>query len=1492
MESSQTRGPAGLAQPRHRSWRTAARLVVLVALVGVLAALLAPTLLPSSVVRHGVAKALAARLGRPVTVEWARFSWQRGLDARGIRVAAGGAAAPGALLAKADRLVVRFHPLDAPAAAIGADVPIETVRLEGLEVWLAVDQADAWRAQGAGSGRPLEARTIQVIEGTFHVENRRLGRSVDLTHVGATVGQLATTGRGYVNLTAGLPGRPQGRLVVTASLSSLDFTQPERLSGSLKAEWDGVDWPGTLAAVVAEPCFVNCVGLTSGRLSATFGRGQWNVEGAIEANGLALGSPGGAGGAPAKTEGGPPVAPGAAAAEAEPPCAVAFDRAVLGFQMRRADPQKPIDLNLVRFSARGVNLQLSGTLQPDGPKGPEAALHMTGALDWAPLAESVALLRRVTERFEELGGGADLGVDITHGPEGIQVVGGADLAGTKANWPDVLRKEAGRPLRVDVDAKVSTDPAVPSVARVELAGEAGRLRADCRIPHAPAADDPAAKPAPTTVNLRAAVKDLESARSLYPVLNRLLGPIRTAGPLEVALDLTGQPPAAAADPVVWAFQVHADLTQAALSFGGASGKPVRAPFVVDGGGTVAPAASEVNLERLQVRLDQATLQWAGTGRVRWPDDARKALGGRFEGALDVRRIEAAGAVLAPDRFPADAPPLAGSAKLTVRADLADDRLTGTLGADLTQAAVRIPRYFDKPAGPPAVATWEGAWQMGDVHRLDGILRVTLPGGRLLVKGQSEVRLQASPEGQAPPPVLAAGEASALGPGGRRLTVGLAPEDSLQVHAEVADLERAIALSPLLVERLKGYRASGAAEGTLVLTMHPKTVRVGGSLDLTAASLDLAGAFVKPPDMPLRITLALDLLPPEDQDTVRLQLDNLEARLGESVARVAGRADLVPPASVAGVGSVAQALAMLSEAQLSVDARLDHGPPLRQAMPWLEPFYARCAVEGTTRLAVGFSGTAIRGNVHVDLDATACRFLEPGSLAKPAGTPATVTLDARYGDVPGELVLDRLEMKLADAEARASGRLLFDDPRLPTLVPPTAWSLHAEGRVPDVGRLASLFPAQVAAFKPAGGLAFDVRAAADPFGAGIEGLDLVATQARFEWLGRPVSLDGRLSYDGNRLATEGMHFVVGKSDVTLVAYVTDPYEAPTGSVLVRGKTLALEEVLDLLTQTHARLAPEAAAPKGSGAEAPALPPAAVRRLRGLLARAQVSVDIDLDRVTLTVPQWQTTYDLAGFGAEGRQSGNRFVVPRFRCALDEGEVTGQIVLDFRPAVPVLSFAFSAEDLRMSDNLRPFVDRTFPGMQVFGTVSTWQTLTQELAEGAIGVGHGETVLVDGLMVGPAAPDYVTALFPGLALSEYRFNKMSNVYRNLKNGDVENRMIFDGRAYDVYIFGTTHPEGRDVSRTDYTLGVDLSVSLGSKVWSRELDQGKIPLLTYTGRIVGNQYAEQNVSYVLPHQLAWDVFVRRNLVIQLIKSLGRKPPDLERPPVGPDETHAPGAAP
>ncbi|MBL7140380.1 MAG: hypothetical protein ISS74_05660, partial [Planctomycetes bacterium] len=71
----------------------------------------------------------------------------------------------------------------------------------------------------------------------------------------------------------------------------------------------------------------------------------------------------------------------------------------------------------------------------------------------------------------------------------------------------------------------------------------------------------------------------------------------------------------------------------------------------------------------------------------------------------------------------------------------------------------------------------------------------------------------------------------------------------------------------------------------------------------------------------------------------------------------------------------------------------------------------------------------------------------------------------------------------------------------------------------------------------------------------------------------------------------------------------------------------------------------------------------------------------------------------------------------------------------------------------------------------------------------------------------------------------------------------------------------------------------------SRTLDQGKLPLMHYNGRLVGSKFAEQQISYVLPHEFAYDVFLRRNLLLQLIRSLGEKEPEITRPLVVPDET-------
>jgi len=514
------------------------------------------------------------------------------------------------------------------------------------------------------------------------------------------------------------------------------------------------------------------------------------------------------------------------------------------------------------------------------------------------------------------------------------------------------------------------------------------------------------------------------------------------------------------------------------------------------------------------------------------------------------------------------------------------------------------------------------------------------------------------------------------------------------------------------------------------------------------------------------------------------------------------------------------------------------------------------------------------------------------VIKEAAVPASVALAMQYGEVPGEMVVEDLKVHLAEATASAQGRLLFADPRLLVPAAPTAWTLHVQGQVPDAAILASLLPSHLADLEPTGTVTVDLRAAADTKGAEVESCRLDFNAARFQWLGRTVRVDGPVAYDADRLQTEGLNVRVGGSDVEVVAYVSRPNDDPTGSLIVRGSVLDLVEVQEMIRQTSEAVAagrPAGAGDAGAVRDVPGTGPdfgsgRLADRLRSLLARAYLSAEVRLEHVRLSHPQWGTEYDLSDLSAEGRLADRRLVLPRFQCRLNQGTATGQMRLDFRQAVPVLDLTYEARDLQMADNLKPFIDTTFPGMQVFGSVTMRETMTQPLAEGAHQVGRGETVLVDGLLEGPGAPDYIAAVLPGLKLTRYEFNRMTNVFERKADGSTDNRMIFDGKAYDVFIFGVTEPDGR----TRYTLGVDLSVSLGSDVLSRTLDQGKLPLMHYNGRIVGSKFAEQEISYVLPHEFAYDVFLRRNVLLQLIRSLGEKEPEIKRPLVVPDGADRP----
>jgi len=1527
--------PARRASPRRsralpgrsrdrRPWRTI--LLVAGALVALLAAgvILLPMLLPASAICRQVEAALSERLGgRPVTVESAGFRWGEGLRVTGLAVGRRpGEPGPDALFARADRLLVRFSPLDAARAAAGGDVPLETLRVEGLEIWLVLERDGRWNTSDlADPGAPgLRARSIQVTDGTIHVENRALGRSVTLAGVRGSIGELATTGQGYVTMAAQVPapdGSDAGRLSVTASTNTADFSRSDALAGSLKVEWQDVVWSEALGMALADPRLRGLMSRTTGRLSASFGGGAWQVEGAVEGNDLAL--------APLGVE-------------------ATVPHAILGFQVRRAaaDPLRrearaPLKVDLVKFSAPGVNLHLeAGTLRVDGSALREVDLKARTMLTWGPLARSLAPLGRWAERFERLDGNADLVLALKSTAEGLRLAGSLDLKDTRAVRPGVVCKQMDRVLVLEWEADGRSDLRGWSVRRVMVESEAGRLTAAGRLPLPDWGAEGGWQVGGATFEAEARVTDAGALVALAPVVRRALGNIEMTGPLEAHVALApesrhaGTAPARPVESPVATCRAafRLDLTKTEMRGPGLT-KPAGMEARLDGSALVAGDGRWVDLQKVSVHLDKASLDWVGTAEFRPAGEGEGLVVGRLSGRLGVEAVEAAGAVLLPGRFRPEAPPIRGKAALAVQADLAGGAVEGTIEADLAGIAINAGQYFLKPAGRPAGATLTGKWTPGPPvatgdstgravgtvpvaagdstwragpSRLEGEAVLRLPGTVVRLTGQSQLRVAAAeplPAGRLGRLDVASGPAA---PPARSLVVEAGPVARLDVSADFDDLARAMELVPALNRRFAG-RLAGGGHATLRLITVPKNLNLKAGADLTEASVDLKGVLAKPRQMPLEVWLSADVVPGQDAAGAAVFLCETEAegRLGESATRATGRLEFLAPPALGALESVGQTEALLRSAAVQVAATWEHDAALREAVPFLAPLYDWCNLEGAIALAATISGTPARGTVHVDASATDCRILQSrrAGIVKPAGVPATVSLDVRYGQVPGEILLDTLAVRLADGKIDAAGRVLFDPgarfdhihrpeqvegPGLWAFPMPTAWSLRVKGGVPDVRSLASLFPARVAALKATGGMTLDVEASADAFGFSLERCEVAFRQTGLDWLGKRLLLDGPISYDGRRLATDGLRLAAGRSDVTLVAYVSDPGRAPRGSLFIRGKTVALEEVQALVEETSRRLASWAAPPGQAEAAVRTrmddLSARLARRLRGLLGRADVSGDIALGEVTLAVADLGASYTLVGFEAECALSRRRFDVPRFACTLNDGTVSGKLAIDFAAEPPVLSVAYAAQELKMGDNLKPFIDRTFPGLEVHGLFTHTEAMTQELAKGSAPVGRGETVLTDGLLRGPAAPDYITNLLPGLRLTTYHFKRMSNVFEHMPNGDTENRMIFDGQQYDIFMFGVTHADGT----IKYTLGVDLSVSLGSKVWSRTLDQGKIPLMHYTGRIVGTQYVPPGpeISYVLPHELAYDLFIRRNLLFQLLAHLGEKPPDLGNPPPPP----------
>ncbi|MEA3368023.1 MAG: hypothetical protein U9R68_07920, partial [Planctomycetota bacterium] len=654
-----------------------------------------------------------------------------------------------------------------------------------------------------------------------HFENRRTGRRLDFENVHASLGELASTQSGYVALSADLcraaggaeapgstrrltapartreassplreqrgtpqgqraPGAlsPYGHVVVTANLDRLHVGPDEMPVGSMKAEWSHLPWPRLWAAVAPDSPLAGALRETSGRMSATVGRETWSAEGAVQAGRLAW---------PAGRD--------------RPPTAL-LPEAILGFRLHRTSASAPVVLDLVKFSAPGLDLKMTGTVAPARPATGEDAgadpgrpwpipaldLDADGAVTWGPLCQSAAPLRPLLETFDRLGGTARLHLHVTTSGEGLRLKASADLSDTVMVAEGRFEKGEHDPLRLRLEGtcdrrfRTISDGLLDVVtggARLRLKGTApldGLIEA-VRGTGPDGADEPArlSHLAGAQATATAEVQDTESVVALVPALGKRLGPLEARGPCRIELAVqplraadgagareeaaAGQPAGAdrrGTPPPAWTAVVHADFTDTALDLRvpGGSKKPAGTLARFDADAVFWPAIRRSDVRRLAVQLGEGSIAWDGSARIDWPRKEGERPVGRFEGTLTLDRMAKAGSILAPERF-GHAPSVAGGAVFDVAADLAEGRLRTHMEAGLGRMDLRLGRYLVKPAGRPASLALTSLWHTGRWNHVEGDADLDLPGVHLSALGQATLVAQwqdypAAPGGEAGP----------------------------------------------------------------------------------------------------------------------------------------------------------------------------------------------------------------------------------------------------------------------------------------------------------------------------------------------------------------------------------------------------------------------------------------------------------------------------------------------------------------------------------------------------------------------------------------------------------------------------------------------------------------------------------------------------------------------------------------------------------------------
>jgi hypothetical protein len=707
-----------------------------------------------------------------------------------------------------------------------------------------------------------------------------------------------------------------------------------------------------------------------------------------------------------------------------------------------------------------------------------------------------------------------------------------------------------------------------------------------------------------------------------------------------------------------------------------------------------------------------------------------------------------------------------------------------------------------------------------------------------------------------------------------------PQAAVSIRADIRDARWLARSFPLAAGALGAGRLTGSMGLEARADWSPGTLK--GQVSCNADALgyesnDRSGRR-KSSGTPLQIRV-IGKLSTSDDTHMSASLDEMTVLFGESYARITGQADLA--ARMPKVVSSESWPEVIRRCLLTFGGRLTADKALMDIAPELRRRVKELALGGYAELAasLGASDKGVSLALRIDADNASLsvgqKFVKPAGMSAGADLRVTIPVDL------SKFQISDLQARVGDLRMLAGGSAVLTRAGGVERLEPD--KMHISVWTRRAGTLSDMLPG-LKPYKISGDAVIEAEWGGRA-GRKAPYISFHSDSLSGLWRGRNVSLSGdllvrdiasdkrgRWTVQGFR--TKNMQIRAGKNHAWLLADVSDLGTAPTGSVTVLGRYIDTRDLRQWLGDPEPTTRPSTSGKTGESdphAETKRKADALIASAIPVLRASNIKSTVKIAHLRLWDPLISQYYDLRDMKLQVALS-HGLIDTSYACGLNAGSVRGGVKLNLKDDPPA-GKAIQADvwqdirDVAARENIQPQLALFFPGNTVYGQFNRRQDVKIPLTDLVAStldpdvpvypVGTAKTITIDGMTQGRAAPKFVTALFPGLNMTSYPYLKMTAFSDLQADGGAYSDMIFNGKAYDMYIEGTT--DANKIGR--YQIGLILLGTPQTPEWNHIWRQGRLPILKFKARIEDGKMHDVSVSYPWPNESLGVILLKNNIL-------------------------------